>query len=336
MEIPGEKLTIRLWETLTEKAIGGWLRPIQKRREGLVDIQLKRAEILSLAQAAREAEEISSGSKNLSDFKLQLEFSTKENRREDAPRIEPTIDMAALVAQSSLQTTYHAVRKELNLGQAILHAEETVIADGEDCSSDERVGDDWIYRWRDYASDVHTEDMQRLWGQLLAGEIKSPGSYSLRCMEFLRNLEPSEAKLIERLGGFVVDGLLMLEPAWRDSFSFGEILELDTLGILSGVSGGGICRKVTCPDKLWLRLIECNKKLLIVRHVDNAVTLELRGFPLTALGKQMLGLGNFTQNVAYVDKIIRQIIDKGFQVDIADFKRKPDGGYEVFNRVEIV
>ncbi|WP_196304599.1 DUF2806 domain-containing protein [Pseudomonas brassicacearum] len=335
MEIPGEKLSIRLWETLTEKAIGGWLRPFQKRREGLVEIELKRAEILSLAQAARDAEEITSGAKNLSDFKLRLEFSSEKAKCESQSRIEPTVNMAALIEQASSQTSYHTVRKELNLAQAILHAEEKIINDGDECCSEERVGEDWIYRWRDYASDVHAEDMQRLWGQLLAGEVKAPGSYSLRCMEFLRNLEQSEAKLIERLGGLVVDGLIMLEPSWKEYFSFREILELDALGILSGVAGGGINRKVTCSDKSWLRLIECNKKLLVVTHVDNSVTLELTGFPLTGLGKQMLGLGDFTQNVEYIDQIIQLIVSKGFQVKIGDFKRKPDGGYEVFNMVKI-
>ena len=34
MEFPGEKLLIRLWETIAEKGIGGWLRPWQNRREG--------------------------------------------------------------------------------------------------------------------------------------------------------------------------------------------------------------------------------------------------------------------------------------------------------------
>ncbi len=335
MEIPGEKLSIRLWETLTEKAIGGWLRPFQKRREGLVEIELKRAEILSLAQAARDAEEITSGAKNLSDFKLRLDFSSEKAKCEGQSRIEPTVNMAALIEQTSSQTSYHTVRKELNLAQAILHAEEKIINDGDECCSDEHVGEDWIYRWRDYASDVHTEDMQRLWGQLLAGEVKAPGSYSLRCMEFLRSLEQSEAKLIERLGGIVVDGLIMLEPSWKEYFSFGEILELDALGILSGVAGGGIHRKVTCSDKSWLRLIECNKKLLVVTHVDDSVTLELTGYPLTGLGKQMLGLGSFAQNVEYVDQIIQQIVSKGFKVQIGDFKRKPEGGYDVFNLIEV-
>ena len=41
MEFPGEKLVIRLWETVTEKGIGSWLRPWQNRREGRAQIDVQ-------------------------------------------------------------------------------------------------------------------------------------------------------------------------------------------------------------------------------------------------------------------------------------------------------
>ena len=35
---------------------------------------------------------------------------------------------------------------------------------------------------------MSSEELQTLWGRTLAGEIKSPGSYSLRTLDFLKNL----------------------------------------------------------------------------------------------------------------------------------------------------
>ncbi len=51
MEFPGEKLVIKLWETVAERGIGGLFRPWQMRREGRVSIELKREELLVIAQA---------------------------------------------------------------------------------------------------------------------------------------------------------------------------------------------------------------------------------------------------------------------------------------------
>jgi hypothetical protein len=53
MEWPGERLIIRLWETLAEKGIGSLLKPWQIKREGIAHIEVRRAELLALAQAER-------------------------------------------------------------------------------------------------------------------------------------------------------------------------------------------------------------------------------------------------------------------------------------------
>jgi len=52
MEIPGEKLIINLWETIADKGIGSLLKPWQIRREGRANLDVKREEMLALAQLA--------------------------------------------------------------------------------------------------------------------------------------------------------------------------------------------------------------------------------------------------------------------------------------------
>jgi hypothetical protein len=65
MEAPGEKLIIRLWETLVEKGIGGLLRPWQLRREERARLDVRREELITLAQGERDAEDIRAGRKEL-------------------------------------------------------------------------------------------------------------------------------------------------------------------------------------------------------------------------------------------------------------------------------
>ena len=61
MQMPGETLIAKLWETLVDKGIGNLLKPLQIRREGKAYIDVKRDEILILAQANRDAEAIRRG-----------------------------------------------------------------------------------------------------------------------------------------------------------------------------------------------------------------------------------------------------------------------------------
>lgn len=66
---------------------------------------------------------------------------------------------------------------------------------------DETVEDDWNTRFTNGASDISNEAMQKLWGQILAGEIKQPGSFSLRALDALKNMSKSEAVIFEKLIG---------------------------------------------------------------------------------------------------------------------------------------
>jgi Protein of unknown function (DUF2806) len=63
----------------------------------------------------------------------------------------------------------------------------------------EKPDEDWISRFFAISQEISSPQMQELWGRILAGEIIKPGTYSLRTLDFVRNLTKSDAKLIERL-----------------------------------------------------------------------------------------------------------------------------------------
>lgn len=63
----------------------------------------------------------------------------------------------------------------------------------------EAVSPDWAARFFDACQDVADEDMRRLWGKVLAGEVALPRSYSLRTLHVLQHLTKEEAQLFEQL-----------------------------------------------------------------------------------------------------------------------------------------
>ncbi|NVZ38788.1 DUF2806 domain-containing protein [Pseudomonas sp. 21615526] len=324
MDWPGEKLVVRMWETLAEKGIGGWLRPGQIRREGMAGIELKRAELLALAQAEREAHEIKLGIKNASDFPLKLKFASIERIADADKRVEPTIeaiDVTGLIESSYHRSGHDFARKEINVAKAILHAEEKLIEDTQEATSDS-VDDDWLYRWRDYAGDVGSDDMQRLWGRLLAGEVKKPGTYSLRCLEFLRSLDQADAKLIEQISNFAIESMIWKDIDDEGPLPFPRLMELDDLGILSGVIAGGVTRTYLSATKAgggWIRLMMSHNKCLVIKHDDPEAKLEIEGYVFTSLGRQLLSLGSFNSDVEYLKKVGSKVAAKGFRVTVADY-----------------
>lgn len=72
----------------------------------------------------------------------------------------------------------------------------------EDVSS-EAVDPDWTRQFFNAAQDVSDDDMRKLWGKILAGEVSKPGRFSKRTVEFLRTFDKFEAENYEKFCGYL-------------------------------------------------------------------------------------------------------------------------------------
>lgn len=68
-------------------------------------------------------------------------------------------------------------RRQQNIEQVVSHAVNMMSLETE--VSSEPVDQDWITRFFDIVQDISNEQMQELWGRVLAGEVKQPKSFSL-------------------------------------------------------------------------------------------------------------------------------------------------------------
>ena len=62
----------------------------------------------------------------------------------------------------------------------------------------------WTSSFSNAAQDISDEDMQELWARVLAGEVASPGSTSIRTVGVLRSLDQRTAQLFKRLCSMAV------------------------------------------------------------------------------------------------------------------------------------
>ena len=70
-------------------------------------------------------------------------------------------------------------------------------------TSNEKIDRDWLNQFINVSQDVSSDQMQEVWGKILAREISNPGSFSLRSLEVLRTISRQEAETFRKLVQFV-------------------------------------------------------------------------------------------------------------------------------------
>ena len=323
MEIPGEKLIIKLWETIADRGIGSLLKPWQIRREGRANLEVRRDEILALAQAEADAVAIRSGQKLLmvsGEIVNRPALEAALNIHENTDRAPLALPRAIEIADQNAKAD--AVRQEVSIAKAVIYAEEELQNDSSEPLQDSPQ-DDWLLRWRECAAGVSSDELQQIWGKVLAGEVKSPGRFSLRTLEFLRNLSQTEAQAIERISPFVISGVIyrgndaVLEA---EGVSFSDLLAMQELGVLAGVDGLGL--EITWNSNVtasFQKALTCHGALILATAPDPNKIIKLKVCTVTAIGKQVLSLGRFSPNAKMVESVATAIKALGFDVQVGSY-----------------
>lgn len=87
---------------------------------------------------------------------------------------------------------------------------------------------DWLMRFFDAVGNISNDDLQRLWGKVLANEITRPKSCSLRTLDMVRNMPPEEAKTFSLLCRYVMQS--------------GDSYYIDSAGFFCEEDGNQGCR----------------------------------------------------------------------------------------------
>ena len=114
------------------------------------------------------------------------------------------------------------------------------------------------------------------------------------------------------------------------------LLQMQELGVVSGVEALGLTTtyKSVVGGK-FIKALVSHSKALIVEHEDASKTLEFAVYMLTAIGRQVLGLGSFEPDIEYLRLVGKEFIKKGFSVKLADWRDVSDTQGQYFNAQEI-
>lgn len=314
---PGEKLLIKLLDTLKE-GVGASFRPWQIKREEAARIESRRRERLLLETTEREANSIRSGEKILdSNWRLIENSNASLLPQNIEVQTSPTQTM---FSQMSLEHQSRHVRRGVNLRKIALFAEEEAEhLESNDKVSEEPVDPDWFARWRGYAEDVSREEMQRLWGRLLVGEVRVPGTYSIHTVEFLSRMSRADAELIAKLAQFSLGQHIFSQTSTtmeNCGINFDDLIYLSDINILNGVVGiGGLAWKLPLNESGGQRYIVIpnnNFGLAVFAASETPSQLNLPVYTVSRVGQELLSLAQIQGNLDYLREIRDFLFKQGF------------------------
>jgi len=106
--------------------------------------------------------------------------------------------------------------------------------------SEEIVDEDWTVQFFNLSQDIGNEEMQMIWGKILAGEIKKPGSFSMRTLNTVKVINQKYAVKFKMICNYVWGEKYILNYDRLYSFlgalrgvEWEDFLELETLGLLN-------------------------------------------------------------------------------------------------------
>lgn len=137
------------------------------------------------------------------------------------------------LAQRALTALSRASEKMENVEASFAFAVED-IRNRENASRDEagpdEINSEMLARWQHYAEGATTDVLRERWGRVLAGEIRTPGTFSMKALRVIDELDPAVAKLFET---FCIHRISNWLPTSYQLLGHNELSDLDEAGLIS-------------------------------------------------------------------------------------------------------
>lgn len=150
------------------------------------------------------------------------------------------------------------------------------------------IEEDWLNVFERYAEDASTDKMQGLWGRVLAGEIRKPGSYSMRTLRFLSEFSQADALAFSEFSSLCFGDLApnaLVKP--KDTKNIKDLVYLESIGLVQGAYPS-LNKTIGFNKDGRTYLMEGN--IVIIFEGGASSQLSIPCCVLTSLGQELLKL----------------------------------------------
>lgn len=214
-------------------------------------------------------------------------------------------DVKELYGRTCSRLLYQEMRKQENIEKVVDEAKEILV--NENLVDREDVSEDWILRFFNSVQDISSKDMQKLWGKILAGEVKHPNSFSLRCLDILSKMSENEAKIFESLRPYIINyrGTWAIinddELCEKYGINYIKILSMAECGLMDSSAIMSLNLKV--QNKYPLEIVYNKNLLRTSSEEEREISISI--YKLTRTGIELLNIigkkydGDYFQDVAH-------------------------------------
>lgn len=246
--------------------------------------------------------------------------------------LPPIYDPTLLEDRARMRVAHRETIAQENIEAITSTAAEELI--GVEVVSETSPDSDWIARFFGAAEQISSEQMRALWGKILAGEIVKPGSYSLATLDFMRNLRPHHAALIEQVGKFALDigtdSLIAIEDElWLSARGLQDHhhFKLGELGVLYPTN---LAMSTTATGQPIDFIYRAKSLCAVIKCDESFAGASLPMWAFTDLGREVLGLVTREDDEACLEGVARFYLRNGAREALIGRVLNTDG-----DRVEV-
>ena len=207
-------------------------------------------------------------------------------------KVEAADGYADRVLNDLVRKQYRHTENKQAVGAAML--EHLGAGEGEDNSPPVNetvtndIDDDWLNVFERYAEDASTERMQRLWGRVIAGEVRKPGKYSMRTLRFLSEFSQADALAFSEFCAISFGDFAPTKLAKPDDEDIRSLIYLESSGLIQGATNAGLTVSINYNPNGQLYIRESGLGILIQGEPNTKFVRPV--ITLTPLGQELLTL----------------------------------------------
>lgn len=220
-----------------------------------------------------------------------------------------------------------AIGSQLNREHILKHAAEDLLQNPPTVDSEIDLDEDWLNTFATYAAQKSNEDVQHLWGRILAGEIRNPRSINLKSLAQLAALDSDDARFVQGYLNLVIDESWIYSGAENNFVSLVDGLRLEELGIVAGSAGVLAMNIDFKPGASNQHLFMGQWALAISRSDGIDSRVSFTALILTSFGKYLAGIVSRSRPPKdYIIGLAKPLQEQGATIELVALGSKLSDG----------
>jgi hypothetical protein len=174
------------------------------------------------------------------------------------------------------------------------------------------IDEDWLNSYEKYASEASSERFRKLWAQVLAGEIRKPGKFSLATLRFMSELDAQIAKVFEAAIQVRSHGGYIIKP---DKIEGLELLDFKFLQEIGLLHDGDLGIELEPKNGKPMLIQERDYGLLITpKNTDKPIHLKI--VRITRIGQEISTILPPSDSQIFLRQVAKKIEEKAVSIDL--------------------